>query len=411
MERPSTPLPLDGITVIDFSRLLPGPWCTQFLSDLGAKVIKVEQAGIGDMSRYNAPRQGNSSVYFELVNGGKRSIELDLSTDDGQKIAHRLIGGADVVVESFRPGVTGKLGISYEAAKETKPDIVYCSITGFGQEGPLAHISGHDLAIQSVAGHMPLGKLDGHTQQVPGFQAADYAGASTACSAVLAALIRRDRTGDGAYIDLAMYDSLFSMCNIAMTGAIGAALPNDPGDRLEAWGANPRYAVYETKDGKAVAVALLESRLWQAFCAAIGRPDLADPNERPDARHSTHGDLREKYRVAIEDYCAARTRDEIVEFMNSHGVPICPVLSPEEALDSANVTARGLIDVHASGQSRIVHMVNPLASSGLARATRTDAPSLGGDTETVLADLGYEAEEIAGLRSKGVLGPSKETNA
>ena len=224
-------------------------------------------------------------------------------------------------------------------------------------------------------------------------------------------MIRRDRTGDGAYIDLAMYDSLFSMCNIAMTGAIGAALPNDPGDRLEAWGANPRYAVYETKDGKAVAVALLESRLWQAFCAAIGRPDLADPNERPDARHSTHGDLREKYRVAIEDYCAARTRDEIVEFMNSHGVPICPVLSPEEALDSANVTARGLIDVHASGQSRIVHMVNPLASSGLARATRTDAPSLGGDTETVLADLGYEAEEIAGLRSKGVLGPSKETNA
>ena len=158
----AAPLPLDGITIIDFSRLLPGPWCTQFLSDLGADVIKVEQIGLGDMSRYNAPRQGSSSVYFELVNGGKRSIELDLGTQDGQRVAHRLISSADVVVESYRPGVTQKLGIAYDDARKTKDDIIFCSITGFGQSGPLAHISGHDLAIQSVAGHMPLGKLDGH---------------------------------------------------------------------------------------------------------------------------------------------------------------------------------------------------------------------------------------------------------
>tara|TARA_R110000787_G_scaffold248041_2_gene353596 strand:- start:5703 stop:6938 length:1236 start_codon:yes stop_codon:yes gene_type:complete len=403
----AAPLPLDGITIIDFSRLLPGPWCTQFLSDLGADVIKVEQIGLGDMSRYNAPRQGSSSVYFELVNGGKRSIELDLGTQDGQRVAHRLISSADVVVESYRPGVTQKLGIAYDDARKTKDDIIFCSITGFGQSGPLAHISGHDLAIQSVAGHMPLGKLDGHTQQVPSFQAADYAGASTACSAILAALLRRDRTGHGAYIDLAMYDSLFSMCNIAMTGAIGASMPNDNGERLEAWGANPRYAVYETKDGRAVAVALLETRLWHAFCEAIGRPELSDPDESPDARHSTHGGRQEQYREAIETYCSTRTRDEIVDTMNRNGVPICPVLSPDEALASENVKERGLIDNHQSGKGRIVHMVNPLAASGLASAKRPDAPALGADTDGILTDAGFDLEEIERLRAQGILGQPK----
>ena len=173
-------LPLAGVQVADFSRLLPGPWCAQFLSDLGASVIKVEVPGTGDMSRHNPPLFDDTSVYFNSVNGGKRGIALNMAKQEGREIAHRLIKQSDVIIESFRPGVARKLGIDYPTASVVNPRAVYCSISGFGQDGPLAHISGHDLAIQSLAGFMTLGTPDGEVPQVPGFQAADYAAAAIA---------------------------------------------------------------------------------------------------------------------------------------------------------------------------------------------------------------------------------------
>ncbi len=395
-------LPLQNIKIVDFSRLLPGPWCTQFLSDLGAEVIKIEAPHTGDGSRHNSPKVNDVSVYFTGVNGGKKSIALDLTDEGDLAIAQRLIENADVVVESFRPGLAAKLGIGYDTAKSLSSDIVYCSITGFGQTGPLAHISGHDLAIQCQTGVLGVAAKDGLPPQMPHFQAADFAGANVACIGILSALLRRHTTGEGCYLDTSMFDSLFSMSNIALTGALADAAKTDDPNRLEVWGGNPRYAIYGTKDGKSVAVALLEPRLWKGFCHAIGRDDLINENESTHDRLSNHGDLAEVYRKTISDYCLAHTRDDIIDLMEAKGVPITPVLSPGEALHSENVKGRGLLDpVAFKDNPQVPHITNPLACTGLAAPTRGRAPALNGDAPAILADLGCQAEEIKAFMNKG----------
>lgn len=399
-------LPLEGVRIADFSRLLPGPWCAQFLSDLGASVIKVEMPGVGDMSRHNPPLFGDTSVYFNSVNGGKQGIALDMTLPEGKEIAQRLIQQSDVVIESFRPGVAKKLGVDYETAERLNRRVVYCSITGFGQKGPLSHISGHDLVIQSLAGFMTLGTPEGEVPQVPGFQAADYAGASMACIGILSGLMSRDRTNKGCYIDLSMFDSLFSMCNIALTGAMAKAAGEEDPSRMEAWGGNPRYATYPTADGKAVAVALLETRLWQSFCEAIGRPDLIDDDESPDARHSDHGERSGEYREAITDYCLSKTRDDLIDEMVRKGVPISPIHSPDEALNSKNVEGRGLVEfINHSAGVNIPQIVNPLSTSGLARRHRQQAPALGGDGNTILSGLDFDEADIKRFCKAGVIQP------
>jgi len=398
-------LPLSGIRIADFSRLLPGPWCTQFLSDLGATVIKVERPDVGDMSRHNPPVYETSSVYFNSVNGGKDSLAIDLSSADGKAVAHKLIATCDVLVESFRPGVTTKLGIDYEQVKPLNPDIIYCSVTGFGQSGPLSHISGHDLVIQALAGFAGLSSAPGTAPQVPGFQAADYAGATTACIGILSALLKRTKCGEGSYLDIAMFDSLFAMCNISQTSAMARMSGNTGEPELEVWGGNPRYCVYSTADGKAVALALLETRLWAGFCDAIERPDLIDENETPDARHSNHGAKAQEYRKAITDFCLSKNRDDLIEELTAHGVPVCPIYSPDEALNSANVAGRGLIEhIEHPTEGKIPQLANPLSLSGLTRRRRS-APRLGGSSETILDDLGFDSETRKQLFKKGVVQP------
>jgi len=397
-------LPLDGVLVADFSRLLPGPWCTQLLSDLGATVIKLERPGSGDMSRANPPAFGKRSVYFNSVNGGKHSITVDLATVDGQAIAHKLIEQADVMVESFRPGVAKKLNIDYERAKELNPALVYCSITGFGQTGPLSHISGHDLVIQALSGFAGLSAQPEMAPDVPGFQAADYAGASMAAIGILAALMKRGQTGKGSNLDIAMFDSLFAMCNIALTGAMSRHAGNTGEPAIEVWGGNPRYATYLTADNKAVAVALLEKRLWVNFCNAIERPDLIDDDESLEDRHSNHGHKAEDYREAIAACCRAKNRDELIDEMTRHGVPMCPIYSPDEALNSENVAGRGLIEIaEHPEEGEIPQFVNPLALSGLAMKHRSPAPDVGESSEAVLKGLGFDKETMDRFHKNGVI--------
>ena len=222
-------LPLSDIRVVDFSRLVPGPWCTQVLSDLGATVIKVEQRGTGDPSRHNPPVYQRDSVYFRSVNAGKLSVAIDLSKARGTELAHRLLCWADVALESFRPSVAAKLQLDYKTARRLNPDVIYCSISGFGQSGPLAHIPGHDLVIQAMSGMLQPGR-DGSAPPLPHFLAGDYAAAATACVAVLAGLRKRDRTGEGCFVDVAMFDSLMHMGNISLLSGLsrlagGTGLP------------------------------------------------------------------------------------------------------------------------------------------------------------------------------------------
>ena len=398
IEKHVKPLPLAGVKVIDFSRLLPGPFATQMLGELGADVIKVEQPDIGDPSRHNHPQYKINSVYFNAVNANKRSIAIDLKQASGREVVARLLKQADVVIESFRPGIAKKLGIDFASCKRLNPRIIYCSITGFGQNGPLSHIAGHDLVIQGLTGLMGCALAEQNPPAVPGFQAADFAGSLYAVIGVQAALAQREKTGVGCEVDLAMYEALFNMMLIPLSSRFAqrAGFSGEP--RLESFGGNPRYSTYLSKDEKPIAVSLLETKAWREFCAAIGRLDLVSEDETPEHRLSGHGERHALYRNALKEYCASRTWEEIMRHMNESGIAICPVCTPEEALKLPHVAARSLVSQFDHPlEGPIPYFVNPLARAGLARGVPRPAPDLGEQTEDILHELGYSPKQVAEL--------------
>jgi CoA:oxalate CoA-transferase len=397
-------LPLTGIRIADFSRLLPGPWCSQLLGDFGADVIKVEQPEVGDYSRHNPPAYKEGSVYFHGVNQNKRSIAVDLANPDGLKVAKRLFETCDAVIESFRPGVPQKLGIDYAAARKINPKLVYCSISGYGQDGPLARVPGHDLVIQSMTGLMGVNLANDPQPGPPGFLAGDYAGAAMATIGVMAGLMQAKQTGEGCYIDLSMFDSLFYMNNIVLTGAMARLAGQSGLPTLQAFGGNPRYNVYVCKDGKPVAVSLLEARQWRQFCEVIGRTDMIFADEGPESRLSDHGERSALFRATIRDFCASMERAPLLALMEEHQIPIAPVNTPDEALAEPVVAARGLVGyTDHPVEGRIPHLISPYARAGLTTKERKDAPGLGADGDDVLRDLGYSDTDIATLRKSGVV--------
>ena len=375
-------LPLDGIRIVDFSRLLPGPWCTQVLADMGADVIKVE-APAGDPSRHDRPQQVVHSAYFASVNRNKRSVVLDLRSEDGAAAARALIASADVVVETFAVGVGRRLGIDHDSARALRSDLIYCSITGFGQTGPLADAAGHDLVVQAASGVLGVG-----SGAMPAFQAADYAGGSAAVAGILAAIIGRMRTGEGAYLDIAMADSLAAMAPIALTGALARAAGSVGEPDMQVWGGNPRYALYRTRDGRQVAVSLLEKRLWKDFCDVIERPDLVFDDERSADRHSNHGARATLFRDALQGYFDAHDADDIDRTMQAHRIPICAVRDPDAALVDGHLRARGTVyaedDPH---EGMVLRIGSPYAASGLVDTRRRPPPLLGEHTDEVLREL------------------------
>lgn len=397
-------LPLAGIRIADFSRLLPGPWCSQLLGDFGADVIKVEQPEVGDYSRHNPPAFKDGSVYFHSVNGNKRSIAVDLAQPDGLAVARRLFETSDAAIESFRPGVPEKLKIDYASARKLNPKLVYCSISGYGQDGPLARVPGHDLVIQSMTGLMGM-SLDRDPQPgPPGFLAGDYAGAAMATIGVMAGLMQAKQTGQGCYIDLSMFDSLFYMNNIVLAGAMARLAGQSGMPMLQAFGGNPRYNVYVCKDGKPVAVSLLEARQWRQFCEVIGRTDMIFADEGPESRLSDHGERSALFRSTIRDFCASMDRAPLLALMEEHQIPIAAVNTPDEALAEPVVAARGLVGyTDHPVEGRIPHLVSPYKRAGLTRDARKDAPGLGEDSDDVLRDLGYADADIAKLRKSGVV--------
>lgn len=380
------PLPLEGAKVIDLSRLLPGPWCSQTLGDLGADVVKIEQPEVGDYGRFNPPHYREGGVYFNSVNRNKRSITLDLKREEDRRIALELLRDADIVVESFRPGVTERLGIDYASIAKTNPAVIYCSVSGFGCDGDFAQVPGHDLSIQGAAGILnPTGAAD--TPSMPGFQAADYGGATYATIAVLSAYIQRLRTGRGRHLDVALFDSLLVLSNIALASALArhAGFSGEP--QLEVWGSNPRYAIYPTRDGKAVTVCLLETRTWERFCEFVGRPDLIYPETHAD-RHTSHGERATVFRKVIGELCLAHDRDALVTRMVDADIPICPVYSPDEALASPEASARGLVQMAPHPiEGAIPQILDPLTRAGLANPRRRLAPRLGEHNEEIRQSL------------------------
>ncbi len=276
--------PLDGLLVLDFSTLLPGPMATLLLAEAGAEVVKIERPGGGDEMRGYRPRWGSDSAGFALLNRGKRSIVLDLKEEAGRARLAPLLARADVLVEQFRPGVMERLGLGYDAVAAGNPRLIYCSITGYGQTGPKRGVAGHDLNYIAAAGLLALGHGDAAHPVVPPALIADIAGgAYPAVMNILLALMRRAATGQGCRLDISMTDNLFPFLYWALgQGAATGAWPGNGTDLVT--GGTPRYRLYPAADGRIIAVAAIEDRFWAAFCEAVGlEPALRDDARDPGA--------------------------------------------------------------------------------------------------------------------------------
>ena len=394
-----TGLPLEGVRVLDLSRLLPGGFCSLLLADFGADVLKVEDTGMGDYVRWAAPyyegaEDSAKSALFLALNRGKRSMRLNLKSDEGRDVLLRAVRESDVVLESFRPGVLDRLGVGYEAMREVNPAIVYCAITGYGQDGPLRERSGHDMNYLGLVGLLGLtGDADGPPVQAAG-QIADLGGgALMAAFGILAALRERDRSGEGQLVDVSMADGALSWLGMVAARYLAEDVVPRRGD-LELAGSLVCYRPYECADGW-VTLGALEPKFWQAWCRGVGREDLIEQQfARPGSE--AHREVEAIFR--------ARTREEWRAFASEHDCCLEPVLELDEALESELVRAREMVvELDQPGAQRPVRLLGvPVKLSRTpGDANRAPGPGLGEHTREVLAGLGYRPEEIAAMLESG----------
>lgn len=335
---------LDGITVIDLSLFLPGPMATMMMADQGAEVIKIEPAA-GDPARDMLPMEAGQSVWFRNLNRGKTSITLDLKSDEGKARLRELIAGADVFVEGFRPDVMQRLGFDYAAVSAINPRIVYCSISAFGQEGTMAQHPAHDLAVQSLTGFLSVNDGPDGAPVVPGVASGDMAAGLTALSAILMALIGREKSGQGDYIDAAMFDAMLPWsAHTAGSAIAGGASPVSQSQR--SLGGAAFYNVYRTKDDRFIVLGAREMKFVRKLLTALDRPDLIPLGD------AEAGEPQAALRAFLADTFAAKTRDEWVSWFADKDVAFAPVLDFREALDSDLVAERGML-VEVDGAHQI----------------------------------------------------------
>ncbi|WP_214367271.1 CaiB/BaiF CoA transferase family protein [Pseudonocardia sp. H11422] len=361
---------LSGVRVLDLSSYLPGPFCTQILADLGASVIKVEGPG-GD-----AARQLPGALH-ESANRNKRSVVLDLKTDRGQELGRRLAAGADVFVEGFRPGVVDRLGMSYSAVRAVNPSIVYCSVSGFGQTGPLRDVPGHDVTYLAASGVLSFpGSWGDRLPRRPGVPVSDLAASTYATVAILAALYQRRDTGEGAHLDLAITDAALAFASVRAD----ANLDDQGTDHSHL---HPANDLFEAADGVTIAIGAVEEHFWERLAAMLAEevPALADPRfGSATARRAAGDELVTLLRRAVR----ARPATEWLAAFAAADIPAHRVLSVPEAGRSPHVRTRGIVADSAAGR----HVVFPVLRDGAAMGrVHSPAPALGAHTEQVLTDL------------------------
>jgi alpha-methylacyl-CoA racemase len=397
-------LPLDGVRVLDLSRLLPGGFCSLLLADFGAEVLKVEDTGMGDYVRWATPKYDGvedsaASALFLALNRNKTSIRIDLKTEQGKDVLLRLARDYDVLLESFRPGVLDRLGVGYERLRERNPGLVYCAITGYGQDGPLRDRSGHDMNYLGLVGLLGLtGERDGPPVQAAG-QIADLGGgALMAAFGILAALRERDRSGEGQLVDVSMADGSLSWLAMVAARYLAEDVVPRRGD-LELAGRLVCYRPYACADGH-VTLGALEPKFWQAWCRGVGREDLIEKQFEPPGSPA---------HAEVQAIFMERTRDQWTAFASEHDCCLEPVLDLDEALHSELVRERQMIaELDQPGAERPVRLIAPPVklSRTPADPNQRPGPGLGEQTDAVLRSLGYGDEEIAALKEAGaVAGP------
>jgi crotonobetainyl-CoA:carnitine CoA-transferase CaiB-like acyl-CoA transferase len=392
------PPALEGITVLDFTRLLPGPFCTQLLCNLGADVIKIEDPKLGDYMRSVPPIVHDVSYPFLMVNRGKRSLAVDLKTPEGQEIVHKLARRADVVVEQFRPGVMARLGAAYDDLAMMNPKLVYCSFSGYGQTGPYRDLPGHDINFQALAGILSVtAGQDDKRPAIPGVPIADMASAFNAALAILAALRTRDRIGRGEWIDVSILDTAVTLMVLGLARFLATGDEPVPGETLLT-GVFPFYSLYEAKDGRWLSVAAVEPKFWIRMCELVGAPELserqfADGAERVAAAQTLAARFRER---TSEDWGALFAKEQL---------PITLVKRVSEVVRDPHVMARELlplIDVPDVGKLQVIAHPAKHAETKVRDPARV--PGKGGNTVEILRSLGYTPRQIQAMAKKEVIG-------
>ncbi len=377
---------LSGLRVLDLSMNLPGPYMTWLLATMGAEVVKVENPEGGDYARMLAGRK--NSPYFSAVNRNKKSLALNLKMPEGRDLFLRLLDLYDVVVEGFRPGTMARLGLGYDDVSKINPRVIYVSISGYGQDGPYRERAGHDVNYLALAGILGMtGARDGRLA-LPGVQIADLAGGSLmALVGLLAALVSREKTGEGQYVDTSMFHGSLSLATMVFAGIDKGFEEPRPG-RMLLNGRFPCYGLYPTSDGGYMSLGALEYKFWENFCHAVGRNDLLSQQfGGPEAIS------------AVESIFVSRSRAEWVEILKDVDACCEPVLTLDEAAESELVMSAGMVHQHDDGR----YLGSPLRLSKSPPATDGKAPSLGEHSREVLGQLGLSKDSLDELARRGII--------
>jgi crotonobetainyl-CoA:carnitine CoA-transferase CaiB-like acyl-CoA transferase len=372
---------LHGVRVLDLTRLLPGSYATLLLADLGADIIKIEDPRGGDHARHMPPLANGTSVYFHILNRNKRSVTLDLRSPDAVAVLDALATRSDVVVDSFRPRTARRLGVDAATLRGRHPHLICASITGFGQTGPYVDRAAHDINYEALAGLLTLRR---QPPRVPGLLIGDIGAAMHTAAGILAALFQRERTGVGADIDVSIHESALAWMLFPSARDLIAGGRDDPNE-LPLTGENACYNLYETADGRWLALGALEAKFWVAFCERIGRSDLGP-------LHQAQGDERARVLHDVGAIMRTRTRDDWLARFADIDVCLTPVNSLDESLADPHVAARGVLARHGG----TTYITPP-------HVTVRPAPALGADTDSVLQEVGIDGPERGRLRAKGVL--------
>ncbi|WP_255171144.1 CaiB/BaiF CoA transferase family protein [Natrononativus amylolyticus] len=389
--------PLAETRVLDLTRLLPGPYATQMLGDLGAEVIKIEEPTVGDYYREMEPQLNDgTSRIFAMLNRNKKSVALNLKDERGKEAFLRLVETADVVVEGFRPGVVERLGIDYETVSERNEAVVYCSLSGYGQSGPYEQWPGHDINYIGIGGLLGMTGTPNEKPVIPGVPVADFAGGMATALAVMVGLVQSKTTGVGSYFDLAMTDVIVSWLSLYAPYVFdeGASVPDRGGTQPA--GKYPSYSVYETADGKYIALGGLEYKFWEATCEVLDLEEYANPED-----HNPVGERNQEVREAVAAAFKKRTRSEWLEHVDPTRVPIAPVNDLEEIWEDPQVQHRGMKTSMNTKHGQIPAVSTPVRPHGYDSAPHETYPGLGEHSRTILTEV-YNDSKLTELFDDGV---------